>query len=50
MEGLRFLTSFSVEIRYPGTIAEKEDAERCWEIARQACSLIRSRLQLTGAG
>lgn len=47
IEGLRFLTSFSVEIRYPGTVAEKQDAERCWGIAQRARSLIRSKLQLT---
>lgn len=27
MDGLRFLTSFAVEIRYPGTFAEPQDAE-----------------------
>jgi len=42
MDGLRFLTSFAVEIRYPGTSAEREDAEKCWQAAQQIRSLLRS--------
>jgi HEPN domain-containing protein len=33
MDELRLLTSFAVEIRYPGTSAERQDAESCWQTA-----------------
>src|SRR4029453_4329347 len=33
MDELRLLTSFAVEIRYPGTSAERQDAEHCWQTA-----------------
>ena len=33
MDELRLLTSFAVEIRYPGTSAERQDAENCWQTA-----------------
>ncbi len=46
LERLRFLTSFAVEIRYPGTTAQREDAEQCWEAAQQVRALVRSRLGL----
>lgn len=35
MPELRFLTSFAVEIRYPGTTALRSDAERCLRVARE---------------
>lgn len=44
LDGLRFLTSFAVEIRYPGTFAQRRDAERCWQAALQARNLIREKL------
>ena len=44
MDALRFLTSFAVEIRYPGTFAERQDAEDCWQTSVQARALIRRRL------
>jgi HEPN domain-containing protein len=44
LDGLRFLTSFAVEIRYPGTFAQRQDAERCWQAALQARNLIREKL------
>jgi HEPN domain-containing protein len=52
MDGLRFLTSFAVEIRYPGTSAARRDAKRCWQAALQARDLIRGKqgLRQRGAG
>lgn len=44
MDELRFLTSFAVEIRYPGTFAEAQDAEDCWQMAVRARELIRNHL------
>lgn len=44
LDGLRFLTSFAVEIRYPGTSARKQDAERCWQVAMEVRQLIRKKL------
>jgi HEPN domain-containing protein len=44
LDGLRFLTSFAVEIRYPGTSAERQDAERCWQAALQTRDLISRKL------
>jgi HEPN domain-containing protein len=44
MDELRFLTSFAVEIRYPGTFAEAQDAEACWQTAVRARELIRHHL------
>jgi HEPN domain-containing protein len=44
MPELRFLTSFAVEIRYPGTSATQQDAERCLLAARQARRLTRIKL------
>jgi HEPN domain-containing protein len=46
MDDLRFLTSFAVEIRYPGTFASRQDAERCWQSAAQARALLREHLGL----
>lgn len=39
---VRFLTSFAVEIRYPGVTAEKQDAEKCFQIALRVRQLIRT--------
>ncbi len=47
MDDLRFLTSFAVEIRYPGVVARAEDAERCWQVGLEARRLVRSRLGLS---
>jgi len=44
MDELRLLTSFAVEIRYPGTSAERQDAESCWQTAVRARRLIRRHL------
>jgi HEPN domain-containing protein len=44
MDALRFLTSFAVEIRYPGTFAEPQDAEGCWQTALRVRALIRHHL------
>ena len=44
MDSLRWLTSFAVEIRYPGTFAQRQDAERCWQAAVQVRDLIRRSL------
>lgn len=44
LDELRFLTSFAVEIRYPGTSAEYQDADDCWQTAVRARRLIRNRL------
>jgi HEPN domain-containing protein len=49
MDDLRFLTSFAVEIRYPGTFASRQDAERCWQSASRACALLREHLGLETA-
>jgi len=44
MDSLRLLTSFAVEIRYPGTLAQPQDAERCWHAGTQVRDLIRRSL------
>ena len=44
LDGLRFLTSFAVEICSPGTFAQRQDAERCWQAALHACNLTREKL------
>ncbi|HUT75851.1 MAG TPA: HEPN domain-containing protein [Armatimonadota bacterium] len=41
MDDLRLLTSFAVEIRYPGVFAQRQDAERCWRAAVRARDVIR---------
>ena len=46
MDGLRFLTSYAVEIRYPGVSAQREDARRCWQVCLEARELLRARLGL----
>jgi len=43
---LRFLTSFAVEIRYPGTVALESDADRCLAAANDLRALVRLRLGL----
>lgn len=45
-EQLQWLTSFAVEVRYPGSHARKKDAERCFQIARSLRTLMRRRLSL----
>lgn len=49
MDDLRFLTSFAIEIRYPGIFASSQDAERCWQSAVRVCALFRERLGLESA-
>jgi HEPN domain-containing protein len=49
MDELRFLTSFAIEIRYPGTFAASQDAERCWQSALRARALLREQLSLESA-
>jgi HEPN domain-containing protein len=46
MDELRFLTSYAVEIRYPGTFAEPQDAETCWQTAVRARDLMRHHLEI----
>jgi HEPN domain-containing protein len=46
LDGLRLLTSFAVEIRYPGTTAGRQDAEACWQVALQVRQLLRRHLSL----
>ncbi len=47
-EKLQWLTTFGVEVRYPGISANKKDAEQCVLIARALRTLIRKRLGMTG--
>jgi HEPN domain-containing protein len=49
VDDLRFLTSFAVEIRYPGIFASRQDAERCWQSAARARALLREHLGLESA-
>ena len=49
LDDLRYLTSFAVEIRYPGIFASEQDAERCWQSASQARALFREHLGLESA-
>jgi HEPN domain-containing protein len=49
LDELRFLTSFAVEIRYPGTFASRQDAERCWQSASRVRVLLRKHLGLESA-
>jgi HEPN domain-containing protein len=46
LHDLRFVTSFAVEIRYPGTTALVADASRCLVVAGDVRSLVRSKLGL----
>jgi HEPN domain-containing protein len=46
MRGLRLLTSFAVEIRYPGTSATAVDAVRCDAVSRVVRRIVRSALGL----
>ena len=48
MEGLLFLTSFAVEVRYPGVSATREDADRCREVSGAVRDTVRSALNKTG--
>lgn len=45
-EQLQWLTSFAVEVRYPGSRARKQDAERCFLIAKSLRTLLRGQLGL----
>lgn len=45
-ELLQWLTAFAVEVRYPGTSAGEDDAERSVQIAESLRGLIRRRLGL----
>jgi hypothetical protein len=49
LDELRFLTSFAVEIRYPGTFASRQDAERCWQSALRVRVLLRKHLGMDSA-
>ncbi len=40
LDDLRFLTSFAVEVRYPGFAAEERDTEECRNIATRLRNLI----------
>jgi HEPN domain-containing protein len=44
MDSLRFLTSFAVEIRYPGAVWQRGDAEKCWEAALRTRGVVRAKL------
>jgi len=46
MDGLAFLTSSAVEVRYPGTFARREDAEKCLQIAAEVRNLVRESIGL----
>lgn len=43
---LEELSSFAVEIRYPGTTADKEDAEECFSTAEKIRRVIRNYFKL----
>jgi len=45
LDRLRLLTSFAVEVRYPGITAEKEDAEMCWQAAMEIREPLRIHLR-----
>lgn len=40
LNDLRFLTSFAVEVRYPGFAAEHSDADKCQDIAKRLRDII----------
>ena len=44
MDGLRFLTSSAIEVRYPGMFAKKEDAQKCWRANLEVRDLARAKL------
>ena len=44
MDGLRFLTSSAIEVRYPGMFAKKEDAQKCWQANLEVRDLARAKL------
>jgi len=44
MDGLAFLTSAAVEVRYPGMVAQKHDAFTCLELARGVRRFLRNTL------
>lgn len=43
-DDLSFLTSFAVEIRYPGASADRLEAQRCWQASLKVRDLIRGKL------
>ncbi|HID30502.1 MAG TPA: HEPN domain-containing protein [Desulfobacterales bacterium] len=46
IDGLRFLTSFAVEIRYPGIFASKADADCCLHTALRGRDILRRQFRL----
>ncbi len=46
MDDLRFLTSFAVEIRYPGILASEVDAEYCLHLALRGRNVLRRQFGL----
>jgi HEPN domain-containing protein len=46
MDDLRLLTSYAVEVRYPGASADRSDAEACLTIATKVRSMLHSKLTL----
>ncbi|MCS6848516.1 MAG: HEPN domain-containing protein [Anaerolineae bacterium] len=44
LSALRLLTSFAVEVRYPGMSATQADAERCWQAALDTRRVVRASL------
>ena len=44
MDDLRLLTSFAVEVRYPGMSATREDADRCRDVSSAVRDTVRSAL------
>lgn len=45
-ESLQWLTTFAVEVRYPGMKARSRDADRCLQIATSLRTLMRRQLSL----
>jgi HEPN domain-containing protein len=45
-ESLQWLTTFAVEVRYPGMKVHSRDADRCLQIATSLRTLIRRRLSV----
>jgi HEPN domain-containing protein len=47
MDGLAFLTSSAVEVRYPGMFARRDDAQKCLDASQDVRNLVQAKL---GAG
>ncbi len=47
MDGLAFLTSSAVEVRYPGMFASRGDADKCLQIAEEVRNLVKRSLGLS---